>query len=242
MYRGAALILLALGSCCGPASNRKKDAPVPRTLVRGTVDIQGQVPKRRILNPKFLVGTPVARLGKFELDNIVVDEKKRVRWALVYVKSGLESRTFDVPAAPAALDLEMYRFVPHVLGLRVGQPLMVANNDQEPHFFHAICEAQPDAFLSGLPAGSTKTVTFGRPEITVRIKCDIHPWEDGRIGVFPHPFYAVTNADGRFEIPGLPPGKYVLEAWHELYIPVTAEIEISEGATVTYDFSLEERT
>ncbi|MCZ6916612.1 MAG: prealbumin-like fold domain-containing protein [Gemmatimonadetes bacterium] len=48
------------------------------------------------------------------------------------------------------------------------------------------------------------------------VKCDIHGWMSGVLAVFDHPFFAVTGDDGTFSLDGLPPGDYVVEAWHEI--------------------------
>ena len=48
------------------------------------------------------------------------------------------------------------------------------------------------------------------------MRCNVHPWTQAYIGVIPHAFFATTGENGRFVIDGVPPGAYVLEAWHEL--------------------------
>jgi len=75
----------------------------------------------------------------------------------------------------------------------------------------------------------------------VRFKCDVHPWMFAYVGVFEHPFYAVTAKDGTFKIAGLPKGKYVVEAYHVkthgANPGVTQEITV-EGDTQA-DFTIE---
>ncbi len=58
---------------------------------------------------------------------------------------------------------------------------------------------------------------FTAPEVMVRFKCDVHPWMASWVGVVAHPFFAVSDNAGKFDIKGLPPGTYTLEAWHEKY-------------------------
>ena len=71
-------------------------------------------------------------------------------------------------------------------------------------------------FNQGTPKkGSKLTRTFTVPEVMVRFKCDVHPWMAAYVGVVAHPYFAVTDAYGAFDIKGLPPGTYTLEAWHE---------------------------
>jgi hypothetical protein len=50
-----------------------------------------------------------------------------------------------------------------------------------------------------------------------KLTCDVHPWMRAFIVVTDHPFFAVSDARGRFAIRGIPPGTYTLEAWHARY-------------------------
>jgi hypothetical protein len=73
----------------------------------------------------------------------------------------------------------------------------------------------------------------------VRFKCDVHPWMAAYIGVVAHPYFAVTDAGGAFEITNLPPGTYTLEAWHERFGRRTAQVTIGarQAQTVTFSFA-----
>jgi hypothetical protein len=133
----------------------------------------------------------------------------------VYVKEGLEGRTYAVPTTPAVLDQKGCRYVPHVVGVQVGQPLRISNSDATLHNVNAAPTANR-AFNFGQPA-SVPAVTrqFDRPEIMIPMRCDVHGWMNAYVGVVAHPFFAVTGPDGTFEIKGLTPGAYTIEAWHE---------------------------
>jgi hypothetical protein len=50
------------------------------------------------------------------------------------------------------------------------------------------------------------------------------------VGVVAHPFFAVTPADGTFEIKGLPPGTYTIEAWHEQLGTQTQSVTVTADA------------
>jgi hypothetical protein len=93
-------------------------------------------------------------------------------------------------------------------------------------------------------AGQTKDLTFARPE-TFRVKCAVHPWMTGYVAVFDHPLFAVTGgpgalggngpsdgkaATGRFEIRNVPPGTYMLAAWHERYGTVQRQVTVPADA------------
>jgi len=81
---------------------------------------------------------------------------------------------------------------------------------------------------------------FEQPEVLVRVKCGIHPWEFAFIGAVAHPFYAVSGPDGHCALPpGLPPGKYTIEAVHPKAGCLTREITVAEGDRKLIDFALE---
>ena len=78
--------------------------------------------------------------------------------------------------------------------------------------------------------------TFDSAEIMVPFKCDVHGWMNAFVGVVDHPFFSVSGNDGSFDISTLPPGSYVLEAWHEELGTQTQEITVAEGETAQVSF------
>ena len=71
--------------------------------------------------------------------------------------------------------------------------------------------------------------TFNAPEVMVKIKCEVHPWMAAYAGVLNHPFFGVSGDDGTFEIKNLPPGQYVIEAWHEKYGTQTLSVTVASA-------------
>ena len=65
----------------------------------------------------------------------------------------------------------------------------------------------------------------------VPFKCNVHAWMHGYIGVLEHPFFAVTDASGRFSIPQLPPGTYTIEVWHERFGTQTQQVTVAAKET-----------
>jgi hypothetical protein len=70
------------------------------------------------------------------------------------------------------------------------------------------------------------------------IKCDIHGWMQAFVRVDPHPYHAVSDAEGSFRIGNIPPGNYTLEVWHEKLgsqqIPVRIESGETEQVKIKY--------
>src|SRR5258706_16088930 len=119
----------------------------------------------------------------------------------------------------------MYR--PRVAMLMAGQSLLVRNSDQALHNVHTYKGASTlfnQAEVPGLPA-IAKTFKDATGEI-LKFKCDVHPWMTAYVAVTGHPFVAVSNDAGGFEIPKVPPGKYTVEAWHERFGTKSAEVTV----------------
>ncbi len=173
-------------------------------------------------------------------ERYVVDADKNVKNVFVYIKTGLEGQTFDTPKKPGELDQVGCAYSPRVMGLMVGQPLRILNSDRILHNVHMMPKVN-DEFNKAMPARVRKLPVpgkmFSQPEIMVPFKCDVHPWMAAYVGVLPHPFFAVSAADGSFTIEDVPPGKYTVEAWHEFFAGQTQEIEVADGV-VTVDFGL----
>ena len=122
------------------------------------------------------------------------------------------------------------------IGIQAGQPLKILNSDGTLHNIHALPKINAE-FNIGQPFQKMETLKkFDKPEVPLRFKCDVHNWMGAYCGVFNHPFYAVTNDQGTFEIKGLPPGNYVIEAWQEKYGPQDQNVTISGSESKTVDF------
>ncbi len=65
----------------------------------------------------------------------------------------------------------------------------------------------------------------------IDVKCDAHPWMRAYIYSSRHPYVAITDANGNFEIKDLLPGKYKVRIWHEGFEEVIKEIEVKAGKT-----------
>ena len=78
---------------------------------------------------------------------------------------------------------------------------------------------------------------FTAPEVMVRFKCDVHGWMSAYAGVLDHPYFAVTEPGGRFELKQLPPGTYTIEAWHEKLGTQTQRITLAEKESEDVSFT-----
>ena len=159
-----------------------------------------------------------------------------VPWAFVYVKSGLEGRRFDVPKEPALLDQHGNEFIPRVFGLRAGQPLKILSSDSGIH--NVFCDPFNNRpFNESLMQDQSTTKVFEKPEVMILFKCNIHGHMTAYAGVLDHPYFAVTGFDGKFEIKGLPPGEYTIEAWSEFHGTRQARVTVSAEPTAAVRFA-----
>jgi hypothetical protein len=73
--------------------------------------------------------------------------------------------------------------------------------------------------------------------VMLHVRCDVHSWMTGYIGVVNHPYYAVSDAAGAFTISGVPAGKQTIQVWHEAYGPLTQTVDVKASGTTTADFT-----
>lgn len=145
----------------------------------------------------------------------------------------------EVPGDPVHITFQGCMYTPRVVGVRVGQDLVFRNGDETLHNIHALPEVNTE-FNQGQPFQGMELVrTFTEPEGPFEVKSDVHPWERAYIAVVAHPYFAVTDESGRFEIPGLPDGTYEVEAWHERLGTQRQTVTVS-GGTTTADFTFQD--
>jgi len=134
--------------------------------------------------------------------------------AVVYIDSAPRQAFDALPVGRVKLDQRNQVFEPHVLAVTVGTTVDFPNDD--PMFHNVMSLARGNAFdLGRYPKGQSRTKRFDTPGI-VPVVCDIHAHMSAYILVFSHPFFAVTDAEGRYAIPNIPSGTYTLKMWSEL--------------------------
>jgi plastocyanin len=161
-----------------------------------------------------------------------------LRRSVVYLESA-PSRAFpDSEPQRATMDQRNETFVPHVLAITVGTTVDFPNSDNTYHNVFSLRGPRPFD-LGRYAAGHSKSVRFDRPGI-VRVFCEIHSHMSAFVLVFNHRYFAVTSADGRYQISRVPAGRYTLVAWNEGAIRESRQVVIpDEGGAVEADFSLQ---
>jgi plastocyanin len=206
--------------------------------ITGTVTFDGKAPA---LKPLAMDAEPVCHKahGAKPVPNemLVLGNGNTMGNIIVWVSKGLPAgKTYPAPKTPVTLDQKGCQYVPHVMGIMVGQSYRILNSDGILHNIHTLPKINP-AFNRGQPATVKEmTTNFPKPENMFQIKCDVHPWMSAYIGVFTHPFFSVTGADGKFNISGLDAGSYEITAWHERLGTQTASITVAANDTKAQNF------
>jgi hypothetical protein len=209
--------------------------------ITGTVTLKGTPPKEREIAPvmadlqcgKLHSTAPVTRF-------YVVGPNAELADTVVFLE-GVKDKSAGASAKPVVLDQKGCLYVPQILALQTGQKLLVKNSDPVMHNVHSVPaegtgnEEMNQAQLAG---AADLTLSFPKPEMFLKLKCDVHQWMFAWVSVFDHPYFAVSAKDGTFKIPNVPPGKYTIKAMHRKAGAVTQVIEVKEGAPTKADFTL----
>lgn len=203
--------------------------------VSGKAAFQGTAPAPEAIKMEADASCKAMHAEGATADDTIINANGTLKNVFVYVKEGLTGK-FEAPKTPVTLDQKGCMYTPKVLGVMAGQPIEIINSDSTLHNVHALPKNSPQ-FNLGMPLQGMKIKkTLAKPEVMVKVKCDVHPWMASYIGVLDHPFYAVTGEDGSFEIKDLPAGTYVIEAWHEKLGVQTQNITIDESGKTDVDF------
>ena len=212
------------------AGGQRVDAATAAT-VTGIIALEGTPPPNETIRMNADPVCMKEAKGPQTQDTYVVgSDGKTLGNVFVYVKDGLGNRVYATPEMPVVLDQQGCRYEPHVFGVFVGQPVEIRNSDPTLHNVHAIPNTNREFNFGQQPNLPPLTRSFDEPEIGLPIRCDVHGWMRAYANVVTHPFFAVTAEDGMFEIKGLPPGTYTIEAWHERLGTQTQQVTISEGS------------
>lgn len=235
---GAALVAAALFVTAAAPGRAGEEA---RGVVSGVVVLDGRasfegtppdpVPIDMSADPYCERANPEPSLER----PVAVGEDGGLADVIVSVKEGAPAES-GPPEREVVLDQRGCRYRPHVFTLQAGQTLVIRNSDGTLHNVHAHTRINR-GFNIGQPIeGMESRRAFALPEHAIAIRCDIHGWMESFVSVFDHPFHTVSSSSGAFALPALPPGEYLIEAWHETLGSLTRTVSVRPGEETRIEF------
>jgi Carboxypeptidase regulatory-like domain len=250
---GLAAVLTLVG--CGgdkPPETAKTDSAAPAAggaaampdeanggTVTGKVAFTGDAPKMATMD---MSATPACERAHKDApaksESVIVNGNGTLKYAFVWVKSGLPDKNWAVPTTAVLLDQNGCMYKPHMIGVMAGQNIDIKSSDPTSHNIHPQPTINQEWNESQPPGSEDKMKTFARQEVMIPVKCNVHPWMRSYIGVVAHPFFAVTGDDGTFTLKGLPPGTYTIQVWHEKYGTQEQQVTVGAKESKTVDFTV----
>lgn len=225
-----AVVALFLGMMPDAAMRVRASAPqASRTDPTG--NIRGSIEIRRSLT------LTERRPSVSELGMAARRDRSDRMESVVYLENAPAGAFEQRPAGRARMTQRNETFLPYVLAVRGGTTVDFPNEDQTYHNVFSLSKVRRFD-LGRYAAGKSKPVRFDQPGI-VRVFCDIHSHMSAFILVFNHQFFDTTNAEGRYDIPAVPAGKYIVNAWNDGEVRDSRAVIMPEhGGTVEVDFVL----
>jgi plastocyanin len=214
----AAAVACALLTASAVAPVLTAGVEQPHGAIRGRLDI------RRLARPAER-RPEVAEPGSAGLRDM-----PDLRRGVVYLETAPRAAFEERDSGRAVMDQRNETFVPHVLAITVGTVVQFPNSDTT--FHNVFSYSRPQRFdLGRYAVGHSNSVRFDRAGV-VRVFCDIHSHMNAFILVFSHPFFHVTEPDGRFRLDNVPAGTYTVVGWYEGDARTSRAVTVPAGGVV----------
>jgi hypothetical protein len=182
--------------------------------IRGTVKWQGPIPR---LMPSEINKDPQVcdpqGTKRRDLERLVISRDGGVANTVVFLKDITKGKAMDLLPARQSLNQKNCRYEPHILLVPLDGKLEVKSSDPLLHTVHM--SGASDYNMPFTFQGQVMDRVMNRQGV-VNLRCNAgHVWMNGEMVVAPHPYYAITDANGAFELSNVPPGDYEIVAWHE---------------------------
>jgi plastocyanin len=243
---GAAAILAVAGwAGCGhreepeEASEARPQAPAPVNpnaqpvdpatagTISGIVKLEGTPPRMRAINMRSVPSCDKMHTTPPTLEEVVPGENGTLQNVVVYLQGDFRPYSFPPATEPVKIDQQGCLYVPHVVAVTARTPVQVHNSDSVTHNSFAITKNNSAWNETQSVGGPPVERVFAVPEISLALKCNVHPWMKAYVAVFDHPYFQVTGQDGSFSLKNVPPGTYTLTAWQERYGTIKQQVTLA---------------
>lgn len=217
------------------ATTTEPNAEADAGSLQGVFRFEGTPPER---TPTGAASSPECKHHPEvdQLRNLVLVKDGKLANVFVTLKSGVDaSKVPPVPATPVELDQRGCVYLPRVVGLRVGQTLAIKNSDPAAHNVNLKAQRNKSSNRSMGIGQKPLEFVFDTRELDILVKCDIHPWMGAQVHAETHPWFAVSDEDGRARISGIPPGEYTVEARHEELGTLVGQLTVKAGETTGFE-------
>jgi plastocyanin len=199
--------------------------------IRGAVKVDGALPK-----------LPALQITKYKEvckdvpnESLIVGPRQGLRYAVITLEGITKGKAVERETVHE-LDNVKCRFSPHVQAASVGQFVLLKNSDPILHTAHALFANNQPQFNVGLYPGRVSRKPLVAAGV-VKIRCEVHPWMAAYIVVTDHPYHAISDIYGEYELTDIPAGVYQLKVWHESLGTQEKRIEVKAAATQQVNFT-----
>jgi hypothetical protein len=204
-------------------------------IVSGEVILTGTPPKSQVIDmskePECVKLNPKQRMT----EDTVTGPGNALKNVVVFISGGAPG-TSAPQAGPVTMNQQNCHYATRVLAFQVEQDVKITNSDPLTHNIHPMPVTNREWNKVQLKGSPPLVSSFSKPEF-IPVKCNLHSWMRAYFAVMPTSYFAVTEEDGQFALPELPPGKYTVTAWHETYGTRNQEVTVLAGQRSTVDFT-----
>ena len=204
----------------------------PTGKIEGTVRFVGdEIPKSTIVSNGTDPQICGMEISKRDVE--ISPETRGIRYVLVWLDDVKLPDAYKPPTQNLILDNSKCQFEPHAAAITAGSVIETRNSDEVYHTTNLFGKMTKEN-IPLISKGASHKTRVGTTEL-IQVKCDKHGWMQAYIRVDPHPFHAVTDADGKFTIAGVPVGTYKLKVWHETFSKQDFDVAVTENESVTLE-------
>jgi plastocyanin len=202
--------------------------------IQGVIRFTGAVPPAKQL--------PTGDGGMIDHYDLVVDAKtKGLRWVIAVLEDAPAQPKLKGGEDPVLIDQKNFLFIPRVIAVQHGQPVLFDNSDNVNHSVTIFGKNKENEVNTFVTKKDPLTKAFEAEPAPLRVGCVLHASMTAWVYVAPHPWVAVTDEKGAFTIKDVPPGKYKLRLYHpDTRLEERKEVTVKAGQKLGVDVEWKE--